>query len=63
MNALLDESEVIETLLTCKFSKKIVSYYFEDNISLPKDVLHYNFEMLTLENKLCYFLYLYLSYC
>lgn len=63
IHANINPNAVIKAICKSSASKAIAKYYRTSKISLPKATLHYNTEILILENQLNYFLYLYTLYC
>lgn len=59
----VDPIAVVKSITkSCQFSK-IRQYFKTQKFVLPKGSIHYNTELLLIENQVNYFLYLYLLYC
>jgi uncharacterized membrane protein YobD (UPF0266 family) len=53
---------VIHSLLESSNLKNVVGYYKNTKFSLPRNYIHYNREILQMENRIMYFAYLYIEY-
>lgn len=59
----VDPCAVIKAVTKSSNCMKIGKYFKGTKLILPKGSVHYNTEVLLIENQVTYFLYLYLLYC
>jgi hypothetical protein len=58
----LNPTKVIEAFIKTSAFIDIIRYFRTTKFNLPKNTLHYNLEILSKENKIFYFIYVYLLY-
>lgn len=59
----VDPIAVVKSITRSKQFMNIRKYFKNQKFVLPKGTIHYNTELLLVENQVSYFLYLYLLYC
>ena len=62
MHSSLNPAKVIESFIKTSAFKDVIRYFKNTKFTLPKNTLHYNVDILSKENKIFYFLYVYLLY-